>query len=349
MEKSRSFIATPPGVTIKEQLDERGMSQKEFSSRMEMSEKHISKLINGSVQLTHETAYKLEMVLGVPAEFWNRLEAIYREKVIRAEAENAMDADIIIARKLPYVEMSKLGWIASTKDIHERVMNLRKFFEVVSLSLLGNEKITCLACRRLAITEKGDLALMAWAQEVKIVARDMHTSPINVQRLIDSVPEIRKMTLLQPDQFSSDLKEILAKCGIALVYLPHLKGSFLQGASFLDGNKVVIGLTVRGKDADKFWFSLFHELAHVILGHVGKTGGTSDLEEKDADRWASETLIPSGPFKILVAEKDFSERRITKFAEDCDIAPGIVIGRLQSEKIISYNRLNHLNQKYQIS
>ena len=75
MVKSRSFIATPPGATIKEQLLDRGLSQKEFAVRMGMSEKHISKLINGDVQLTPEVAVRLEMVLGVPAKFWNKLEA----------------------------------------------------------------------------------------------------------------------------------------------------------------------------------------------------------------------------------------------------------------------------------
>ena len=93
MVRSRSFIATPPGATIKEQLNDRGMSQKEFSARMDMSEKQISRLINGDVQLTSEVAVRLEMVLGVPAKFWNNLEAIYREKLIKVEAENTMDKD----------------------------------------------------------------------------------------------------------------------------------------------------------------------------------------------------------------------------------------------------------------
>ena len=85
MVKSRSFIATPPGATIKEQLLDRGLSQKEFAVRMGMSEKHISKLINGEVQLTPDVAVRLEMVLGIPAKFWNKLEAIYREKLEKAD------------------------------------------------------------------------------------------------------------------------------------------------------------------------------------------------------------------------------------------------------------------------
>ena len=93
MVRSRSYIATPPGATVKEQLNDRGMSQKEFAARMGMSEKHISKLINGDVQLTPDVAVRLEMVLGVPAKFWNNLEAIYREKLVKVAAENAMEAD----------------------------------------------------------------------------------------------------------------------------------------------------------------------------------------------------------------------------------------------------------------
>ena len=93
MVRSRSVIATAPGATIKEQLLDRGMSQKEFAARMNMSENHISKLINGSVLLTPETAIRLEMVLGTPAKFWNNLEIVYREKVMKAEAENALDTE----------------------------------------------------------------------------------------------------------------------------------------------------------------------------------------------------------------------------------------------------------------
>ena len=130
MVRSRSFIATPPGATIKEQLNDRGMSQKEFSARMDMSEKHISRLINGDVQLTSEVAVRLEMVLGVPAKFWNNLEAIYREKLIKVEAENTMDKDEVLAKQLPYNQMSKFGWVPETRLMKERVINLRKYFEV---------------------------------------------------------------------------------------------------------------------------------------------------------------------------------------------------------------------------
>ena len=349
MVRSRSYIATPPGATIKEQLIDRGMRQKEFATRMDMSEKHISKLINGEVQLTPETAVRLEMVLGVPAKFWNNLEMIYREKVIKAEEENAMDADVEMAKQFPYSEMVKYGWVQKAREIKEKAINLRKYFEVVSLSILGSDQIHKIACRRLAITEKSDLALMAWAQEAKIKARNIQTAPINIKGLLSVIPEIRKMTVLKPKEFCPRIKKCLADCGIALVFLPHLKGSFLQGASFIDGNKIVVGLTARGKDADKFWFSLFHELAHIALGHVGKLNCTTEDDERKADKWSSDTLISSIDFEGFKRERNYSSKRVLQFAKAQGIAPGIVVGRMQLEGMIKYSTMNNLKDKYEIA
>ena len=81
MIKSKTYIAIPPGATIKEQISDRKMTQKELAARMEMSEKHISHLINGDIQLTHDVAMRLEMVLGLPARFWNNLETIIKKQV----------------------------------------------------------------------------------------------------------------------------------------------------------------------------------------------------------------------------------------------------------------------------
>ncbi len=349
MARSRSYIATPPGATIKEQLIDRGMSQKEFAARMDMSEKHISKLINGDVQLTPDCAVRLEMVLGVPAKFWSNLEAIYREKRIKVEAENSMEQDEEIAKQFPYGEMAKYEWVPATRNIKEKVVNLRKYFEVVDLSLLSNTQITRIACRRLAITEKSDLALMAWAQRVKVIARGIDTEPINVKELINKLDEIRSMTLMPPDQFCPRLKSMLSECGIALVFLPHLKGSFLPGATFIDGNKIVLGLTARGSDADRFWFSLFHELGHIILGHIGNADGTTEQDETDANAWSRDQLIPAEAFTAFRLRQSFSADTVNAFAKEIRIAPGIVVGRLQNEGEIRHNLLNELKEHYVIA
>ena len=134
-----------------------------------------------------------------------------------------------------------------------------------------------------------------------------------------------------------------------LAFLPHIGGSFLHGATFCDGNKIVVGLTVRGKDADKFWFSLFHELGHILLGHINQSDGTTDEDEEAADNFAKETLIPTVEFNAFTSLNDFSKASICSFAQKQNILCGIVVGRLQKEGFINYNCCNDLKTKYVLS
>lgn len=348
MRKSRNIIATPPGATIREQLEDRGMSQKAFALRMGMSEKHISQLINGEVRLTPETAERLEMVLGIPASFWNRLESIYREKLAKVKVENEMDEDKELSKKFPYHEMEKNKWVPKAETSEQKVLYLRKFFEVTNLSIIGNPMISNIACRRLNESEKGDFALLAWAQEARKEARSIETQPINLKQLETFLPEIRDMTLQDPQDFCQRLQSLMASCGIALIFLPHIGGSFLHGATFQEGNKIVMALSVRGKDADRFWFSLFHEIGHILKGHISKILGTDDGDEKAADEFAKNLLISEEDFEAFVKKNRFDRASICQFAAKVRIAPGIVVGRLQKENYIPYNQCNDLKVKYVI-
>lgn len=345
MRKSRSYIATPPGATIKEQLVDRGMSQKEFAARMDMSEKHISKLINGDVILTPDVAMRLEMVLGLPAHFWNNLESIYREKLLMVQAENDMDEDMELAKKFPYREMQKNGWVAEASRNEDKVISLRKYFEVVKLTMLQAPLIPGIACRRQSATEKADYALLAWAQKAKLEAREVQTKAIDLQKLESILPQIRQMTNHSPNDFCPLLCNILADCGIALIFLPHIGGSFLHGATFYDKNKIVIGLTARGKDADKFWFSLFHEIAHVLYGHINNIDGTTEAEEIMADEFAKTVLIPQEDFDFFVKTGNFDIAAMRGFAAQVGVDIGIVVGRLQKECYIKYSQYNELKTR----
>lgn len=349
MVRSKNTIATPPGATIKEQLEDRGMSQKDFSVRMGLSEKHISQLINGEVRLTHETAERLEMVLGVPARFWNNLEAIYQEALLKAKAENEMESEKELAQKIPYKELEKEGWVPHASKTDEKIINLRKFFEVARLDYLRKTDLQKIACRKLGASEKSDFALLAWTQAARLAARKIETMPVNIKRLRESIPKIRQMTTASPSSFCSDLEKIMSDCGIAIVFLPHIPGSYLQGATFYDGDKIVMGLTVRGKSADKFWFSLFHEIGHVLDRHIDKSSGPSEDDERRADQLAADMLIEPTAYHNFVASKQFDEHSIEEFAKDNCIDIGIVIGRLQKEERIPYSKYNYLKKSYTLS
>lgn len=245
--------------------------------------------------------------------------------------------------------MAKLGWVESTRSVAVKVVELRKFFEVVRLALLNEDRLAPgIAYRRQKETAESEYALLAWAQKAKIDAREITTGKINVGKLEERISRLRELTTMDPTDFQALLVSMLAECGIATVFLPHLEHTFLNGATFYDGSKIVLALTLRGADADKFWFSLFHELAHVINGHIGRTTGTTEEEEHAADAFARDTLIPPEAYAQLV---DGSKTRssVASFANEIGIAPGIVVGRLQKDGYLPYSQLNSLKVRYQFA
>ena len=290
MAKSRNYIAVPPGAAVKEKLNACGMSQKEFAARMSMSEKHISKLINGDVQLTPDVAMRLEMVLGEPAGYWNKLEAEYREKIVKAETERALGADAALADRFPYEEMVRLGWVSEAQTTAEKILNLRKYFGVVALSLLSNDQIMRLTCHKSKITEKNDLSFLAWAQEARLKARKLAAGALNLNMLSESLPDIRRILMEEQSLFSPELQEKLAACGIVLVFVPDLKETAAYGALFPDGSRIVLGLS-QDADPEEMLHSFFHALGHIILGHTGRQSNMHEEDEKAADAWADEQLI----------------------------------------------------------
>jgi HTH-type transcriptional regulator/antitoxin HigA len=347
-----STLAIPPGETIRELLEERGMSQKEFAARMGFSEKHVSNLINGKTELTHDTAQKLALVFDCPARFWNNLELQYREDLATVKMELQQQEDEDFSRNFPYGEAAKYGWLPSATKVAERVKNLCSFFEVASLSVLKNPtaRIPGIAYRCLNQDDGYDYSLALWSQRAKIEARSIKTEKINFYLLQELIPQMRCLTTQSPDMFCEELVQLCASCGVALVFLPHLKGSYLHGASFFDGEKIVVAITVRGKDADRFWFSFFHEMGHVLFLHIRQDGDMTKEQEDSANAFARDTLISKDQFTRLHTIP-FSKNSILAFAKKIGVAPGIVVGRLQHEKLVNYSdtSLNSLKEKYELS
>ena len=342
--ESKHVIAVPPGETIKEQITDRCMTQKEFAARMGMSEKHISNLINGSVELTPETAVRLESVLGIPAAFWNTLEANYRSDRSKAEEENRAEEERKILRDLPVKEMIKNGWIKPVSADWDKILELRNFFEVSTLTILtGSDSFKHVCFRRLSNTEKSNWIFLTYWQKARLESRYADVSDINLSKLKKSLNQIKQRFVSGPDM--DRLRDLFASCGISFVVLPNICGSYTQGASFYDGKKIILLITARKKDADIFLFSLFHEIGHILLGHLGKD--KSEETEKEADSFAEQTLIDRKKFEEFANSGDLTEKAIVHFSELSNVDPGVTVGRLQKYGFIKFNCFNYL--KHQIS
>lgn len=280
MTNSRTYIAIPPGATVKEQLLNRGMSQKEFALRMDMSEKHISKFLNGDVILTTDMASRLEMVLGLPARFWNNLESIYREKLQLIKEENEMDEDKELIENYPYSQMAKLEWVETSENPLVKVKELRKFFEVVKLSIIDNNLLPGIVYKKYDTNNGNYYSLIIWAQKAKLEARNIKTKPINIDGIKDVIPSILNT---EPNS----VVELLAEYGVALVVLPKFNNTKVHGATFLDNKKIVIALI----DDDNFYSNLFHEIGHILLGHINKDYIPDGNEERDAEAFSKSVLM----------------------------------------------------------
>lgn len=352
METRNSILAIPPGETIKEQLEDRGMSQLEFADRMGYSTKFISQLLNGKVALTHPTALRLESVLGIPARFWNNLEVLYQEDLARIDQHRELEAEVALASSFPYADMVKKGWIAAKRSPIEKVDELRRFFEVASLKQVNHVRKLAPVFRKADHGKASEFALSAWLQKGYLEARRIQTKPFNRSRLKSIIHEMRSFANKAPGDFLPKLTALLAECGVALVLLPHLQDTYAHGATTWDSKtKAIIALTLRGKDADKFWFSLFHEVGHLCLHPYDNTfiqldESVADAREAEADEFASDVLIPRDAYQQFVQRNIYTQSSIQELASFCSIPAGIVVGRLQHERKIAFNQLNDLKVKY---
>ncbi len=341
--ESKSYTAIPPGITLREILVDRNISNRELAYRTDFTEKHISNLLSGKCELTPAMANKLEYALGISADFWLNLEAIYRLDLEKVKEENQLDEEYSFVKKIPYSEICKLGWIPKTSDKKEKVKYLKKFFSIFSLDEILTPEYLKVSFRK-GGTSDFNYSVVTWIQKVKIEAEKIDVNSIDLKGLERSLTKLRSYVLDDLSGLFNKLQQFFALYGIAFVVIPHLKGSKLSGVSFLGNKKIIIGVTLLGKDTDRFWFNIFHEVGHILLKHVFSDEKKGN--EQEADEFARNLLIRDSAYKEFLNSEDFSKDAILKFSSEHGVLPGILIGRLQSDKIVPFNsKLNELKTR----
>lgn len=334
-------IAIHPGETLKDILDETGLSQAQLSGRTGLHVKTINEIIKGKNPITSETALKLSIVFGMSEGFWNNLQRNYEETIARIALEKEIEKELKIAEKFTcHNELVKYKYIEKTTKLKERARFLLNFLGLTSFRYL--EKNYSVAFRKSSAGKVSKENLIAWLRCGELAALKLETNPFNKAKLKQILPQIRNLNLLRPNEYSLKLKSLLAECGVAVAYVPYLKNTFANGATrWLTPSKVLIQLTPRNKSEDILWFTLFHELCHV-LKHGRKEGYISFWEdnylnknfmelEQEADLFASEILIPSKKWELFLEKSPLKHSEIINFAKRMDVKPGIVAGRLARE------------------
>lgn len=355
----KDIAAFHPGYYVAEIIEDMGISQDEFATRLGTTGKTVSKLVNGQCNISNDLAQKLATMLGTGVEVWINLQATYNQKVTEINQQKALDEQIEIVSMIDYRYFIEVGHLNETKDAREKVANLCSYFKVSDLRImLETDFLVNFRAGISTLESKNIVNARAWVQTALNISKSIPVSNFSAEKLKSALPEIRQMTTQAPEVFLPRLREIFADCGVAFVLLPYLKNSGINGAvKWSDADHVLLALNDRKRNADTFWFSLFHEIKHILQQKLKTVFISSDLEalqkiddslEAEADKFAQDYLIPPAEFRKFSPTLYTSDAEICAFAKKIGIHPGIVAGRLQREKIIPQNRCSKLKEQYQI-
>lgn len=354
---SRDLIIHP-GETIADILEERGITQAELSMRTGVTPAYISNIVSGKKDISSNFAMSLEYALGVPKSFWLNLQANYNAELLEINKEKTVTDDErkVISRLsevIKYLRRCKI--LPEQQSRNDTILSVRKIFCISNISNLS--AVTSTGAFRVSSKAHIDpLVMGAWIRLCEMLGEHKpaiceHFCPNQVEELES---RLKDLMLDRNADLQKDIADVLASYGIKFSVVKNFRGAPVHGYISMsrDGSFHVV-LTIRGAYADIFWFSLFHEIGHIVNGDVSKAGayidtieGTDEAKECAADIFARDALINPVDFERFAATGDYSIGSIERFAQKQRVAPYIVIGRLQKEKKIPYSMYNNHKLRY---
>lgn len=355
----RARIVSHPGIYIKEAIEELGLNQSEFALRSGLSIKNVSTLISGESNITFEVAQKLSSFFNNSVEGWINLQTKYDLYKAAEEKEREYEEDWLIAKQFDKDFMNDCLKIhIDSKNKEETIDQLRRRFCVGSLTALKQNNMYVFYKTSVSkdIDEKTIIMRNAWVSLAEQQARQMRCQTFNKDKLLDNIKYLKRLTLEDPEVFQPKLIGCLAECGIKLIILPFLPHSNVTGVTkwLPNDSGVMIAVNDCGKDADKIWFAIFHEIGHAIKNHKRhltisyKKGEIETDEEKEANEFAKNSFIDPQDYKEFIENRDFRIGSIKAFAKKQNIAYFMVIGRLQKEGLLPWTAFQDYKVKYNV-
>lgn len=341
-----------PGISIKEKLDENDMNQEELAERTGFSAKHVSEVINGKKGISPKFAKALEYIFGVKATFWLNLQAIYDKEIIEYQERNNIDKrEIEITKRIePILEYAiLLNLIDKYNNPTEEVIIARNLCKTNNLLNIEKLLITKVAYRTAKNINVDEYVLYAWQRVCELIAENENIeNKYDSKKLESHLGDIKQLMFEEdPNIMIQKLKEIFKECGIIFELVKNFQGAPIQGFIKNKDDKIILCMTLRQSYADIFWFTLFHEMGHILNNDIKIDYYIENTEAEDtADNFAKEFLINSDNYNKYISKKDFSIENIKKFSEENNIKEFILIGRLQKDKLLPYNRYNDLKIRY---
>jgi len=348
-------LVFPPGETLLETLEHLGMSQLDLAKRTDKSPKHINEIIKGKAPISPEMAILLENATGISATMWMNLERNYQEHLARVGERESLLSQVDQLKSFNVKDVIKFGWIKDSPDKATLAKHLVMFLGISRLDqwdiLYDSVPVAYRQSSAFACSGK---ALTLWLRQGEIQAIDLPCAPYDAGKFRAALQSVRAMTQSLPENFVEEIQTLCSKVGVAVVFVPELKGCRASGATrWLSPSKALIQLSLRYKTDDHLWFTFFHEAGHILLH--GKRNSFVELDdrgqssdEEEANVFSREFLIPSKDYADFVTthKPHFSVEAVRTFAAQIGISAGIVVGRLQRDGHVPYKNLNGLKRKF---
>ncbi len=351
---SRDLIIHP-GETIADLLEDRGITQAELATRTGVTPAYVSNVIAGKKDISANFALALEYALDVPKSFWLNLQANYDAELLEINKEQTISEEERTVREqlaeiVKYLRQRGKMPTGERKDAS--IISLRKALGMSDISRL-DEVVPSGAFRLSSSQHTNPYVLGAWIRLCQIEG-DKRTVEVQYDssKVDNLIAEIKQIMLNSESNIQIDLRNVMRKYGIDFSVVKNFRGAPVQGyLSQKNDGTYQMALTIRGSYADIFWFSLFHEIGHLVNGDVGKgtkflDDGSDDTKEKNADLFASNKLINQKNYEVFIADNNFTIESIKRFAASQNVMPYVVIGRLQKEKYLRYDQYSSYKLRY---
>lgn len=323
-----------PGEVLRTILEQKNISQADLASRTRLSTKHVNQVLKGSASMSADVAIHLERVLGTPAHMWTSLESQWQEHRSRERDRAKFSTFIEWVRQLPIRELIRRDYLVqqdSEVDLVRDALSLFRVADPIAFERTWLKPITG-GFRRSQEFSIDEFATASWLLDAERTTDSVTLPPFSLPTLKKALPELRSLTQLEVVEGFDRARNILNRCGIALVFIESFPGSRISGATWWPAlNRPIVALSERQKKTDIFWFNLFHELAHLVhhsrrSACVTFEGGGDDIDgrETEADQFAAEYLIPT-EYNRRIASADLND--LQQIATEIGVGLSIVAGR----------------------
>jgi len=347
-----NMIAFHPGYYVKEIVDESGLTQDDFARRLGTTPKNLSLLVRGEQDLSIDIAAKLSRMLGTSVAFWLNIQQSYNEKIAEIISEEELAREREVFKSIDYKYFIEyFGLPDLPRKVNEQIRRVREYLQLASLTVLKE--------RDLAVSFKSYSENLSESNIVNAntmvqiaINKAIHTdAPKYNKAAFEKAVSFALTQTSNHENFLPLITKAFNDAGVVLIILPNLKKSGINGATKRVDGKIMLMVNDRRHYADTFWFALFHEIGHILNGDMG-ISYCDDVEDK-ADEYARNTLIPKAQYDEFIKHtKSFNENNIKIFADSINRDPGIVLGRLQMDKLVDYKDTylsNVLRHKYKVT